>query len=205
MFDHNTVLPISPTLSLVPHFGEADEAFSFVLSLYRKSFPREERRCETEFCDLLLSDPRFKLFLILWKERLAGFLSGWVFEDFLFGEHFAISPQLRGGGIGRELIEFLWKKPLVKPWIFEVEPPVSDIALRRLEFYRSLGAEILTREYFQPPYRHGEAPFPLYLMGVGEDLPPMEESIQKIHAIVYKQKDFPPPDGRLFREKGVNL
>jgi len=85
-------------------------------------------------------------------QKTAAFIAYWQLEGFVFIEHFAVSQALRGGGIGanfmREFLSFI-----NMPVILEVEPPDTQAAIRRIEFYKRLGFKHNRFEYMQPPMR----------------------------------------------------
>lgn len=172
-------------IEILPYDIAYEQELDIVKRLYEGSFPLEERRDWKKFLHLLDTEPRFRLLLIQKNSLTIGFLSSWHFETFIYGEHFAIAPQERGSGIGRKLIAYLWNLPRKEPWVFEVEHPNTDIATRRLNFYLSLGAEILDKEYLQPPYHEGQDTFPLYFMGTGADPSQTKFYIDNVRRVVY--------------------
>lgn len=176
---------IDALIRLVPYDEEFSNYLDEVRELYESSFPIEERRDWPDFLKLLGVSSPFSLSLLFHKEKFAGFLGSWSFDDFCYVEHLAIESSFRGEGLGRSLMGNLWRMPLSEPRVFEVEPPTTDIARRRISFYSSLGAEILSTEYIQPPYRKHEKGLPLYFMGVGADKEKIDYYIATIRQVVY--------------------
>lgn len=133
---------------------------NFLLPLYKNSFPPEERRNETSWQQLISSHPQFDLALIhdLQSEDNSmpcGFLSFWYLDSCVYGEHFALSPERRNGGIGSatisELLRLQAGNPL--PMVLEVElPDAGEMAARRIKFYERLGFATLPYDYMQPVY-----------------------------------------------------
>ncbi|NHB67173.1 GNAT family N-acetyltransferase [Perlabentimonas gracilis] len=121
-----------------------------IRELYVNSFPAYERR---EFNELVtqLSKPNFKIFRVLNINVNVGFISIWNFIDFTFVEHFAVSPEHRGRGVGKEVMTTLVRNE-EKPIVLEVEPPIDDLSIRRVKFYKELGFAILPQVYMQPSY-----------------------------------------------------
>lgn len=121
-----------------------------VRELYVNSFPAHERR---EFNELAthLSIPNFKIFRVVDIDVTVGFISVWNFVDFTFVEHFAVSPEHRGRGVGKEVMTTLVRNE-EKPIVLEVEPPIDDLSIRRVKFYKELGFAILPQVYMQPSY-----------------------------------------------------
>ncbi len=100
--------------------------------------------------------------------RVIGLISWWKLDGMVFGEHFAMSPSVRGRGLGEKVFKEVTGKFLAQglPFVFEVEVPSPDnpIAARRIRFYERCGMHLLDFPYFQPPYHKGDAPLPLRLM-----------------------------------------
>ena len=65
--------------------------------------------------------------------ELAGMISYWNFGTFVYVEHFAIDPSLRGGGTGSEVLAEL-RRSLGRPVVLEVERPADSnpMAARRI-------------------------------------------------------------------------
>lgn len=178
-------MKLTEHIELLPYDIAYKSELDTVKKLYEMSFPLEERREWKKFLRLLDTEPRFRLLLIQRVGQTIGFLSSWHFGSFIYGEHFAVDPNERGAGIGRKLIAHLWNMPRREPWVFEVEPPETEIATRRLNFYLSMGAEILDKNYLQPPYHIGQDPFPLYFMGTGANPEETNYYINSVRRVVY--------------------
>lgn len=115
--------------------------------------------------------------------KVVGLMTWWDFGDFIYGEHFALSSELRGNGLGsRAFCEIT--ASFDKPFVFEVEAPSSDnpIAERRIKFYGRCGMILSDLPYFQPPYRVGDAPIPMCLMTSDASFP-----IGKAKEVIYRQ------------------
>ncbi|MCC8186978.1 MAG: GNAT family N-acetyltransferase [Bacteroides sp.] len=88
------------------------------------------------------------------QEEYIGFLSYWVFDSYIYIEHFAIDAHKRGTGYGKEILsEFL--HTCGKTVVLEIDPVVDEISLRRLRFYQSLGFVTNSWKHIHPPYRQG--------------------------------------------------
>ena len=168
-----------------------------VEELYVGSFPLEERRPWDKLLGLLSTEPNFTLSLILDAKdgSFAGFLTHWLLENINYGEHFAMDPRLRGRGWGRALLNVLWQEPCPRPFVFEVEPPTTPIAARRLAFYQSLGAKIISTSYLQPPYAAGQQGMPLYLMARGGREEDAEQYQRILYRYIYHVPDSLTPSG----------
>ncbi len=146
-----------------------------VRALYEDAFPVEERR--------------------LWNPRPAGlrlheayddsgvfkgFITTWLLPgDVTYVEHLAIHPDMRGHGVGGEIIDALPGKV-----ILEVELPLTHEAQRRIGFYERHGFVAATEcEYVQPPYAPGLPSVPMLLMCRGDV--DAEMTALLLHTMVY--------------------
>jgi RimJ/RimL family protein N-acetyltransferase len=129
--------------------------------------------------------PEFHLLVASDDTRPVGLLSYWDFSTFRYVEHFGVSPELQGRGYGSRLLQrFLRRAPL--PVILEVELPVAPQACRRIAFYERQGFRLWAHPYAQPPYRVGDEPVPMQLMGLGwDDEARAEEVVMTIYRAVY--------------------
>lgn len=161
-------------------------AYQFIEELFINSFPCEERReleLQREFTD---TNPLFTNILLLHQDKPVGFITYWNFEEFCYIEHFAISPEARNGGYGKEAL-LLFDKLINKPVVLEVEHPTDEMSQRRIGFYTRLEYRLWENEYMQPPYRKGDGFLPMHIMAKG-DLNPerdFERIKNKIHKEVY--------------------
>lgn len=142
-----------------------------ILSLYENSFPPEEKRLfkdSYDFIDFLNSkNGIFNVMVCEDNGLFLGFLNYWIFKNFVYVEHFAVKPGLRGKGIGSFMLgEFA--KSVSTDIILEVEHPCSAKAESRIKFYERNGF-IVNRsfDYIQPPYACGLPPVPMLLMTHG--------------------------------------
>ena len=121
-----------------------------IRNLYLTAFPPNERR---EFDELKkqIDNDECNVNLIFVDEKIAGFIIFWNFNDFVFLEHFAIEPELRGHGTGEKTlakIKALYQKTI----ILETEPPADEMIRRRIRFYERNGFHLIERHYLQPSY-----------------------------------------------------
>lgn len=164
------------------------------LSLYEQSFPPEERR-HYQSADQLMDfvadhRPTFRILAVSADNcsRLAGFITFWEFPDYVYIEHLAVDPILRGSGIGSEMIRYI-ARTHDSPLILEVEPAETGaMAQRRIKFYQRLGFDLHDEiNYMQPPYHPELQPIPLSLMTLGDiDLTNPAAALDPIYRHVYK-------------------
>ncbi|MDD2961005.1 MAG: GNAT family N-acetyltransferase [Muribaculaceae bacterium] len=155
--------------------------------LYLSAFPKNERRDFDKVIEILKYNNLFNIFVATDDQNnFCGFISYWEWNDFIYIEHFAVEPELRGNKIGEKMINH-FKEINNKPIILEVEPPTCEIAQRRINFYLRCNFILNSNvEYMQPPYSKGEDFFKLILMSYGKlDLYNSCPIIRQIHKDVY--------------------
>lgn len=143
------------------------------LKLYNETFPENERRIykSAEHVANFIKEKggKFRAFAIDdGGDDFVGFLSYWIFEGYVYIEHFAIVPEQRGKNIGRKLLSHLFNT--VSPNVLlEVEKPETPEAQRRIAFYEKCGFKL--REdinYVQPPYSAEQSGVEMMLMTHGD-------------------------------------
>lgn len=150
-----------------------EEDYPAFLKLYNESFPENERRLYKSAGHVanfikekggkfhaFAADDGAGLFL--------GFLSYWIFDGFIYIEHFAVDPCHRGRNIGRGMLEHLFKT-VGENVLLEVEKPEDEMSRRRIRFYERCGFRL--REdinYVQPPYSAEQSGMEMMLMTHGD-------------------------------------
>src|SRR5699024_2039480 len=140
--------------------------FNMIYDLMVKSFPSDEYRSYDEQ-KKLLSNSNYSIY-VLYNEiqKIKAFIAAWEFDDFVFIEHFVVNPEYRNGGIGAYMLnEFILL--LDKFVCLEVEPPETEIARRRINFYSRNNFFINEYPYMQPPISKGKKSIPLFIMTSG--------------------------------------
>lgn len=143
-----------------------DPWFGQCMDLYELSFPYEERRdrCRVEE-DLKDSRYHFMAFSMENGNEPSGFIAYWIFpepEGYIYGEHFAVNPALRRGGIGASVLEHF--KSYNLPIILEIELPEDELKTRRMNFYLRNGFIMNPHKHMQPPYHPDSQALPLRVM-----------------------------------------
>lgn len=163
----------------------------FIEKLYIESFPRNERRPILEMHHLLEDESRFNMFLLETEENTRiGFATYWELDTFIFIDHFAISSEHRSGGYGQKAVQELIKQTSL-PLVGEIElPSVSELASRRVKFYKKQGFQIWDLPYEQPPYEDGFKPIPMLTITYRDlGFPSNFEVVRDtIYSEVYKKK-----------------
>ncbi len=140
-----------------------------IRELYIAAFPPEERR-EFDQLKLLLNNVECHFYRIFTLHgTLAGFCILWEFPAFVFIEHFAVKPELRGLGIGEKTLDKI-KGRFQKNIILETELPTDELKIRRIRFYERNGYHKLNRTYFQPSYGENKSEVELKLMSTNVDI-----------------------------------
>lgn len=173
-----------------PHWAQAWD-------IYEQSFPLCEQRPLQQHIKAL-DDPTFHYNLLTENGKLLGLLSWWDWETadstaFRFGEHFAITPAIRGGGYGSEALRFLLGDPN-RIVLLEIDPPVDDISKRREQFYLRNGL-VTNYEYdhIHPSFRSDTEPHRLFIMSHPRPLTPVEFSefqrFNNQHVLKYTERE----------------
>lgn len=124
-----------------------------ISKVYKQSFPLHEQRNE-EQQKRAFEDKRYHLIakiVVTDNFKLGSFISYWDFDDYVYIEHLAVNPDLRGKNIGSESLK-LFAHLINKPVLLEIDPLVDDISRNRLHFYERLGYQMNIYEHFHPPY-----------------------------------------------------
>lgn len=140
-----------------------EESRDIVYDRMKEAFPYEERRDKEDWIKLFDCERYKCMFIVDEKEIQIGFAAWWEYDEFIFLEHLAINGECRGHGYGTEFLNF-FRVICNKPIILEVEFPVTEQAIKRIEFYRKADFYLNDKyEYYQPSY-HGKESLPLILM-----------------------------------------
>ena len=98
-----------------------------------------------------------------WRtDRLLADVFVWQTEDFVYLEHFAVQPSLRGQGTGSRILRELLQGK--KPFILEIEPPEDALTCRRKAFYERNGLQAQPYDHVQLPFQGGGPIVPLVIM-----------------------------------------
>lgn len=125
---------------------------AWMRNLYEASFPPQERRPWWDLAERCLKG-EILAYGISEGAALAGFITVWDFPDFAYLEHFAIDEQMRGRGLGSQVLNEIKILFEGKPIVLEVEPPTDNESMRRIRFYKSNGFCLHDDwDYQQPPY-----------------------------------------------------
>lgn len=144
--------------------GKDDRYFAEAWMLYQEAFPANERR-DGAWQEKALAAEEYRMCAAIENEAVCAIVFYWCQGDELFLEHFAVSPALRGQGLGAVLLRQLREFP--GRLILEIEKPVDERTRRRLRFYEREGLSLSPFGYDSPSYQAGQARCPLQLMSEG--------------------------------------
>ena len=162
------------------------QEFKDAWEIYESSFPSDERRT-LKLQKELIKNNQYNFFIVTKNNVLVAIITDWNFEDFLFVEHLAVKEDLRGKGIGTELLKEYISKNKQKI-VLEVERPETEIATKRIKFYEKIGFNLNDFDYIQPAYGKEKNPVPMLLMTYPEKITDSEFSTirEKLHIVVYE-------------------
>ena len=167
--------------------------FESFWQMLRCSFPSDEYRTKEEHL-AMLNNPLHNIFVAKSDDNILGFVTTWKIGQWIFIEHLVTSPHFRNMGLGSKILQKL-ANTIQLSICLEVEPPVTEIASRRIEFYKRNGYFLNTYPYIQPPYGSDKKPLELMIMTYSHAISE-EEFVQiksLIYPIVYKvDKDYTP-------------
>lgn len=160
------------------------EQFDQVYDIMKQSFPEAEYREYSQQLKLLSNSRYLLLTEKNEQNEVIAFLAGWEFETFRYVENIAVSPGIRGGGIGKRLMERFMKRSAL-PIVLEVELPEDSLKRRRIGFYERLGFHLEEAAYVQPPLRAGQQPLSLRIMSYPEHLTPSQ--FEEVRDVLYRE------------------
>ena len=161
------------------------EEVAFLEHLYIESFPLSERRPVDLMFDFYNSNPRFRISVAIRDNKRIGFLTHWDLGDFIFIEHFAISPDFRNGGNGGKVMKSFIAQ-MTKAIVIEVELPTTILADRRIGFYQRIGFRLWDDIlYHQPAYYEETGTIPMKLMTHGDI--ELKENLTEIRNTIYDE------------------
>lgn len=156
--------------------------FNKIYELMKMSFPSDEYRIYEEQ-KALLNNPAYCVYGLYNEfQDIKAFIAVWEFNNFSFIEHFAVNPENRNEGTGTYLLSEVIKL-IPKPVCLEVEPPETEIALRRIGFYERNNFFLNDYPYMQPPMSKGKKAIPLLIMTFGRKID--EDTFKYIKSTLY--------------------
>ncbi len=136
------------------------QLWSQAWKLYEESFPPYERRLPEDHLRAM-QDGEFHCQVAVRRGEngaapaLLALFFYWEHGPMVYIEHIAVDPALRGQNIGSTLLGQFLARHVESTTILEIDPPVDEVAQRRLRFYRHQGFASNDYEYFHPSYGTG--------------------------------------------------
>ena len=145
-----------------------DKWYKSFREIYAVSFPVHEQRDERQQ-EEAFEDKRYHIVIKTDEDKLVSFIAYWDFKDYVYIEHLAVNPELRGQNKGCELMED-FAEFISKTIILEIDPPVDDVSKKRLKFYKKMGYEVNPYIHFHPAYKEGLLPHELVVLSLNRQL-----------------------------------
>lgn len=146
-----------------------DSSLDSLLDLYEKSFPIEERRDLSQLKRMIDSNSEMSVNSALVDGVVSGIVICWDFDEFRYLEHFAVFPSMRNKNLGQQILNY-WASLSEKPRILEVEPADDPLSLRRVNFYKRNGYQVIYTDYIQPSYYTDADACRLWIMASKSDI-----------------------------------
>lgn len=158
------------------------ENFDKIYHLMEKSFPSDEYRTYEEQ-KALLNNPVYTIYVLYDKSQdIEAFIAVWEFDKFVFIEHFVVNSQYRNAGIGAKILNEMLELH-DKTVCLEVEPPETEMARRRIGFYKRNNFFLNEYPYMQPSICQGKNAIPLFIMTSGKKVE--EDIFEQIKGTLY--------------------
>lgn len=151
-------------LKLIRIVDPGDVRLEKLLPLYEEAFPVAERRDAEQLRKLIREKPEMFFNAVECDGELSGLFVYWKFEEFYYLEHLAVYPEMRNKKIGQQVLDYI-AAHLSGLRLLEAEPADTEIASRRVNYYRRNGYEVLNDQYRQPSYCACGYAMSLWLMG----------------------------------------
>lgn len=144
-----------------------DKEYKLFEAIYSVSFPIFEQRTAEQQRQAFAS-PHYHLNGYLEEgEELIGFIAYWEFDAYVYVEHFAIKPGIRGRGYGGQIVNEV-KERTKKRILLEIDPVVDERSAARLHFYELHGFTLNAYAHTHPAYRAGYEEHPLVVLTTNE-------------------------------------
>lgn len=127
-----------------------EKYFNQAWAIYEQSFPVFEQRLLRDQ-QAAMKDEEFYFIAIVEEERVIAIVGYWIYPHFIYIEHLAVHPEVRGQKIGTKVLHEL--RELQKTLILEIDPPVDNISIKRLHFYENVGFKLNDYPHVHPAYR----------------------------------------------------
>ena len=166
-------------------FPMEKEDFDKIYSLMEASFPKDEYK-PYRAQKSLLEKPEYKIFVSRQDDKgdIRVFAAVWDFGFAVYVEHLAVSPRHRNGGIGGKILDEV-VEIFGRRLCLEVEPPETEMARSRIEFYKRHGFFFNDTLFVQPPLAPGQRSIPLHIMTYGK--PATARELDRINSVLRRK------------------
>jgi GNAT superfamily N-acetyltransferase len=148
-----------------------------------KSFPLTEIRPKSGQA-ALFENKYYKIIGIKENDSPIAIAALWCFDNFVFIEHLATTPECRNKGLGAQILREIISSTH-KTVCLEVEPPEDELTRRRISFYQRNGMFFNSYPYIQPAISKGREPIPLFIMTSKSEID--EQKFIEIKNTLYKE------------------
>lgn len=111
----------------------------------------------------LFTCPLYTPYGIKENNKIIVFISIWTLNNFSFIEHFLVDKNYRKKGLGTKTLNEVLKITNNLTCL-EVEPPINELNIRRIEFYKRNGFYLNKYNYKQPSMASNKQPIDLLIM-----------------------------------------
>lgn len=145
-----------------------DQWYKSFREIYTVSFPLHEQRNKSQQ-EEAFKDKQYRLIIETNEDKLISFIAYWNFKNYVYIEHLAVNPALRGQNKGSKLLEE-FAGFISKTIILEIDPPLDGISEKRLKFYEKLDYEANPYIHFHPAYKESLIPHELVVLSLNRKL-----------------------------------
>jgi len=139
-----------------------DKWFIPFMDIFKVSFPIFEQRDPDQLSEAL-KDNRYHLILNIENNQLVSFIAYWDFNTYVYIEHLAVNPLLRGNSLGSIMLN-AFARMVDKTVVLEIDPLKDEISKKRFRFYEKLGYKLNPYKHKHPPYKKGYQPHELLIL-----------------------------------------
>lgn len=145
-----------------------DKYFKQFADIYKVSFPVNEQRNYAQQ-EKAFADARYYLLTMIEDGKVLSFVAYWDFNTYIYIEHLAVNPELRGKNIGSHMLNRFAEKA-GKTILLEIDPVKDEVSEKRLRFYQKLGYKMNPYPHFHPAYNSVYPPHELLVLSYNKGI-----------------------------------
>lgn len=139
--------------------------------LYLDSFPHYERRDFDKNLEKMATDEQFYFCAVESPDSTCvALVCYWKWQNLCFVEHLAVDPQMRGSGLGAQILSNLAMQLPGTVILLEIDPPMDEISIRREQFYIRNGYKVNHYLHIHPSFEIPSHPHRLVIMSNPREL-----------------------------------